>query len=212
MTRLARRLGRVREERGAALLETMLVAPVFLALVLGIFEFGLIYRDVLTVSDAAGTGARAGAVVGPRITAGGANADYSILRSVRESLGSIPTETIDRVIVFRSGPPGAGGPLAQVPPACKAGSSVDGLCNVYDPQDAFLAVQNGDHEYFSCDSGSGPACFWRPTSRNNGPSIYDIEYLGVYIKVSRPYVSGLFGDVFTFEQAAVVRLEPGVIE
>lgn len=206
------KLRRRSEDRGAAVVEAALVAPVFFMVVFAIFEFGLVYRDVLTVSDAAGNGARNGAVVGPRILAGGGNADFAIIQSVRNGLGSIKPETVASVVVFRSGPPGAGGPLAQVPAACRSGSSVNGLCNVYDPHDAFLAIQNGDRDYFDCSGGSGPACFWRPTSRSNGPSTYDIDYLGVYVRVNRPYVTGLFGDAFTFEHAEVVRLEPGVIE
>lgn len=199
------------DDRGTALLETLLVFPVFMAVVLGIFEFGLIYRDVLTTNEASGTGARTGAVIGPRITASGATADYAIIRSVREGLGSIPTSWIDHVVVFKANAPGAGGPLAQVPAACRAGTAVPGRCNVYDPQEAFLAVQNGDAAYFDCP-GSGPACAWPATSRENGPRVSDIEYLGVYIKLDRPFISGLFGDQFTSEQAVVVRLEPGVIE
>jgi len=201
---------RGRGDRGAALLETLLVFPVFMAIVLGIFEFGLIYRDVLTTNEAVGTGARQGAVIGPRVTATGASADYVIIRSVRESLGSIPTAWIDHIVVFRSNAPGAGGPLAQIPASCRAGVAVPGRCNVYDPQDAFLAVQSGDTAYFDCPGG--PACDWDPSTRSNGPRISDIEYIGVYIKLERPYVSGLFGDIFTSEQATVVRLEPGVIE
>lgn len=198
------------DDRGAALLETLLVFPVVMVLILGIFEFGLIYRDVLTANEAVGTGARSGAVIGPRLTATGATADYVIMRSVRESLGSIPTEWIDHVVVFKANAPGAGGPLAQVPAACRAGSPVAGRCNVYDPQAAFLAVQSGNAAYFECPGG--PACSWEAADRKNGPQVADIEYLGVYIRMERPYVSGIFGDVFTSEQAVVVRLEPGVIE
>ena len=202
---------RRRDDSGAALLETMLVAPVFLALVLGVFEFGLIYRDVLSVSDAAGNGARRGALIGPRIPASGVNADYEIIREVRNSLGSIQVEWVERIVVFKAGPPGAGGALAQVPQACKTGDSVPGVCNVYDPANAFLAVDDEVNDYFDCDAG-GRSCAWLPTSRSNGPTPSDIDYLGVWIRVQRPYVSGLFGDVFTFEQAAVMRLEAGPLQ
>jgi hypothetical protein len=200
-----------RDEGGAALLETMLVAPVFFALVLGIFEFGLIYRDVLSVSDAAGNAARRGALIGPRIPASGANADFEIIREVRNSLGSIQVEWVERIVIFRAGPPGAGGAMAQVPTACKTQDSIAGVCNVYDPANAFLAVDIGDNDYFDCASG-GRSCAWLPTSRRNGPTTSDIDYLGVWIRVQRPYISGLFGELFTFEQAAVMRLEAGPLE
>jgi hypothetical protein len=202
---------RERNDEGAALLETMLVAPVFFALVLAIFEFGLIYRDVLSVSDAAGNGARRGALIGPRIPASGANADFEIVREVRNSLGSVSVDWVERIVVFKAGPPGAGGAMAQVPQACKTQDSVPGVCNVYDPANAFLAVDTGNNDYFDCGSG-GRSCAWLPTSRSNGPTPSDIDYLGVWIRVQRPYVSGLFGDVFTFEQASVMRLEAGPLQ
>src|SRR5690606_5180492 len=53
-------------DRGAALMEAMLVAPVLFAVLLGILEFGLIYRDALTTSSAVNDVARMGAVIGPR--------------------------------------------------------------------------------------------------------------------------------------------------
>lgn len=203
-----------RSDNGTALVETALVIPIFIAIVLGIIEFGLVYRDVLITSDAAATGARTGAVIGPRITATLTNADYVIVKDVRESLGSTPTGWVKRVVVFRASAPSAAPALSQVPVACRNGTAVAGICNVYNPQDAFYAVQEGDADYFSCTGSGGaggPACSWRPTARKNGPSITDIEYLGVYVRVERPYVTGLFGDKFTIEQATIVRLEPGVI-
>lgn len=198
---------RSEREGGAALLETALVAPVFFLFVLGIFEFGLIYRDVLTVSDAAANGARRGAVLGPRIPASGVTGDFEIIREIRNGLGSIDVESIDRIVIFRAGPPGAGGAQAQVPNTCKTGDSVEGLCNVYDPANAFLAVDIGENEYFACPGGR--SCAWPSEDRSDGPTPSDVDYLGVWIKLSRPYVSGFFGDVFDFESASVVRLEAG---
>jgi hypothetical protein len=193
--------------RGAALLETMLVAPVFMVVVLGIFEFGLVYRDVLTVSDAVGDAARLGAVIGPRPTIAG-SADYEIVRAINDGLGRIPVEWVERIVVFRGGPPGSGSGLEQVPAPCRTGPSVPGLCNVYDPANAFLAVRDNVPEYFT-NCGH---CAWPPSSRSNGPSSFDIDYLGVYVRIARPYVTGLFGDRFTIDQVMVVRLEPGILE
>jgi hypothetical protein len=31
------------------------------------------------------------------------------------------------------------------------------------------------------------------------------------VKISRPYLTGIFGDDFTIEQAHVLRLEPGAL-
>ena len=197
-------------EGGAATLETLLVAPVILALLLGIFEFGLVYRDVLTSSDAAASGARRGAVLGPRVPASGVSADFEIIREVRNGLGSIPVEWVNRVVIYRASAPGAGSPESQVPQACKSGDSVPGVCNVYDPANAFLAVDLGENDYFACPGGR--SCAWEPSTRSNGPTPSDVDYLGVYIRIERPYVTGILGDQFTFERAAVVRLEAGRFE
>lgn len=205
------RLRRRCTERGAALIETLLVAPVFFALVLGIFEFGLIYRDLLTTADATANGARSGAVIGPRTTDSGVSADFEIIRQVRNSMGNVPVDWIDRIVVFKAAGPGAGSPVAQVPSGCKTGGSVANVCNVYDPANAFLAVDTGNNDFFA-DCPSGRACSWRPASRRNGPTAAAIDYLGVYIRLDRPYISGLFGDIFTIEQAYIVRLEPGMLE
>lgn len=198
-------------DRGAALLETLLVAPVFFAVILGIFEFGVIYRDVITTSDAAASGARMGAVLGPRPTDSGVSADYEIVRQVRNSLAGMPVEWIDRVVIFKAAGPGAGSAESQVPNQCKTGGSVSGVCNVYDPANAFLAVETDDNDFFA-NCPSGRACPWPPEDRSNGPTTGDIDYLGVWIRIERPYMSGMFGDVFTIEEAFVARLEAGVLE
>lgn len=208
---MIRRLRERGHDRGAALLETMLVAPVFMVIVLGIFEFGLIYRDVLTSSDAVANGARSGAVIGPRTLDSGVSADFEIIRQVRNSMGTVPISSIDRIVVFKATGPGAGSALSQVPNACKTGGSVTNVCNVYDPANAFLAVDTGNNDFFA-DCPSGRACAWRPASRRNGPTAAEIDYIGVYIRIDRPYVSGLFGDTYTIEQAFIVRLEPGMLE
>lgn len=207
-----------RRERGATVVETILVTPVLFLLVLGIFEFGLVYRDVLTTSDAVADAARAGAVAGPRPTADGFNADYVIVRSLREGLGSMPTEWVDRIVVFRAGPPSAGDPADQVPAACTAGVSVPGVCNSYDAQTVFGIVSStGDEvaKLFTCGVAgvsSGVSCAWDPFTRSNGPTVLDIDYLGVWVRIERPYLTQLFGDTFTIEEARVVRLEAGVLE
>lgn len=55
--------GRERQrERGAALVEFAIVVPLFLLLVFGIIEFGVIYNDLLAVRSGAREGARLGVV------------------------------------------------------------------------------------------------------------------------------------------------------
>ncbi len=52
----------VRNRRGQAIVELALILPVFLLLVVGMMEFGLVMHDYITVAEAARAGARAAAV------------------------------------------------------------------------------------------------------------------------------------------------------
>jgi hypothetical protein len=192
------------------MVETALVAPVLLLLLLAVFEYGLVYRGLLTVGDAAADASRAGSIQGPNLIEGGANADFSIVEATRMATATLDPATIERIIVFRAGPPENGSPLSQVPSSCRTGSSsATDACNVYRAVPAFNAVQEGDVEYFECDASGDPACGWVPTARVNGPTVAAIDYLGVYIELRHGYVTGLFGDSFTVERASISRLEPG---
>lgn len=203
-------------------MEAMLVAPVLFAVLLGILEFGLIYRDALTTSSAVNDVARMGAVIGPRpvpfvtqdsdgddVTVS-TTADFAMMTALREGLSSIPVDSIERIVFFRGAPGGAGTALNQLPSSCRYGTGAGMPCNIYEPREAFEAAAAGDSEYF-CGSG-GVTCAWHPYTRKNGPRPSDVEYLGVYVRLERPYLTGLFGDVFTYESASVLRLEAGVFD
>ena len=207
---------RHRSQRGVAVVEAAAVAPVLLLLILATFEFGLFFRDALTVADAAADGARIGAVVGPDLDqASGGNADFVILKSIREALASLDPYSIERIVVFKGDSAGVGAPLEQLTTPCRNGTASAahraGRCNIYeDPIAAFAAVQAGDATYFDCP-GSSVACSYNPETRDDGPNIADIDYLGVYVRLNRGSASGILGGG-AIERAAVVRLEPGLVE
>jgi len=192
------------------MVEAALVSPIFILVVFAVFEFGLAYRDVLTVGDAVTDATRIGAIQGPDVTPAGETADYSILNAVRDGLAGLDPSKIDTIVVFKAGPATDGSALSQVPAACKNGpTSAASSCNTYAPVPAYLAVQNGDVEHFKCISAGAPACGWPPTGRIDGPTTADVEFLGVYVRYQHSYVTGFFGSSFTVERAAIMRLEPG---
>lgn len=202
------------------MVEAAIVSPVVLLLLLAVFDYGLLFRDYLTMGDAVGDATRAGAVQGNRPTfiddgnggQVGVNADFTIASTLRQGLVGLPIESISGIVVFRAGDPSAGTPLEQVPTTCKSGvSSAGAVCNYYNARDAFEAVAAGDASFFQCD-GSGPACGWPPGSREDGPSVFDIDYLGVYLEIDRSFVTGVVGDQQELEYAAIQRLEPGRID
>ena len=199
-----------RRDDGAVMAEAALVSPIFLLVVFAVFEFGLAYRDVLTVGDAVTDAARVGAIQGPDVTPEGETADYSVVNAVRDGLAGLDPERIGTIVVFRAGPATAGSALSQVPAACKNGpTSTSSHCNTYPPVAAYTAIQSGDVDYFKCLQPGDPACGWPPTDRIDGPLTSDVEFLGVYVRYQHSYVTGFFGSTFTVERAAIMRLEPG---
>jgi Flp pilus assembly protein TadG len=54
--------GRRREQRGQALVELALVLPIMLLLLLGIVQFGTVFRDYIALTDATRVGARQASV------------------------------------------------------------------------------------------------------------------------------------------------------
>ena len=51
---------RVRHERGAELIEMALVLPLLMLIIMGIMDFGFLFREMSVVTNAAREGARAG--------------------------------------------------------------------------------------------------------------------------------------------------------
>jgi hypothetical protein len=200
--------------------EAAIISPLFFLLILGAMEFSLIYRDYLSVNDAAAEAAVTGAIQSKYPLTTGETADYSMMKVLRSDLAAIPYTSIDRIVIYKSTPPAAGAALATVPFSCKNGAfgaQPAAKCNVYDSYTAFLAVQNNvagfGPDYFDCaKTPTGPACGYNPATRANGPTWADIDYIGVYVKVKHQMLTKLFGSTKVLEAASVIRLEPGQLQ
>jgi hypothetical protein len=190
-------------ERGSALVETALVAPLFLLLVFGVLEVGYAWLGRSTVSNMSVTGARAGSGAADAVLA-----DHSVLRTVQGGAASLGAARITMVVVYR-----ATGPDDRVPPACRTASVTDSAttrgCNRYVAADLTRPASD-----FGCVAPPGPAPkpdrFWCPTTRRtalqgvNGPP----DYLGVYVEAAHDQLVGLGWPAFTFTQDTVMRIEP----
>jgi Flp pilus assembly protein TadG len=187
-------------DRGAAMVEFVLIAPVFALIVAGVLEFGLAFRDSMTVSNALRSGARVGSNAGRERAA-----DYTILKSVEAAMAEVPSSRILRVIVYK-----ANTSNSAVPANCLAVSGsggVAGSCNVYRTSD--LSRPASDFTA-SCagNSGSAPDRYWCPTGRQAQQAL-GADYLGVYMEVRYTYVTKIFpGTGITIHDRAVMRLEP----
>jgi hypothetical protein len=180
-------------ERGAALVEFALVAPVLLLLIFGAFEYGMFFKDYLTVSNTTRTGARVGSAAGSS-----ADADYQILQAVKAAATALPggSSSIQYISIYRSTSTG-GGPTST----CQTTSSASDRCNVY--TSSALSQPVGK---FGCGAGSLDSV-WCPTTRGDSQAIGP-DYIGVWVKTTHGFVTKLFGPSKTITDTVVMRIEP----
>jgi Flp pilus assembly protein TadG len=191
---------RARGERGATLVESALITPILLLFIFGIFEFGFAFRDYLTVANATREGVREASVAGNL-----ADTDYRTLRSIQRATAALSTNGLDLVVVFK-----ATSPTDAVPASCAAGTSVPNVCNVYMASD-FNVVETD----WGCQSTSNtppdpidsPDLNWCPKDRQVSTGS-GLDYVGIYVKATHEYVTGLFGDTIVFEDQMILKVEP----
>lgn len=198
-------LGRHRRchgERGATLVESAIITPVLLLLVFGIFEFGFAFRDYLAVANSTRDAAREASVAGDV-----ADADYRMLRAVERASAALPDGAIDRIVIWE-----AAGPTDTVPSGCAGGTASAGSggvwCNVYSDADLSTPeVQFGCQEIALGDPYDSPDRFWCPSDREVSVGS-GLDYVGVYMKITHSYITGLFGDDVVFEDQLILKVEP----
>lgn len=192
---------RFTDDGGAVLVEAALITPLFVYLLFGILEFGGAFRDYLTTSNAASSATRAASIWGSSI-----DADYQTMRAVQKASTAMPLSQIDYIVVWK-----ATGSEDTVPAACReaptanggtASSPAIGACNRY----------SGSHisapsSTWTC-SGSDPIRHYCPTGRRVSLDGAGPDYLGVYVSVTHPWVTGLFGSSITMSEQSITKLEP----
>jgi hypothetical protein len=182
-------------ERGAALVEFALVLPVLMLLVFGAFEYGMFFKDYLTVSNTTRTGARVGSAAGSS-----ADADYQILQAVKAAATALPggSNSIQQISIYKSTSAG-GGPTAT----CQTGSSATDKCNTYTAS-AFSQPSSK----FGCGGGSLDSV-WCPTTRIDSQAVGP-DYVGVWVKTTHGFVTKLFGSSRAITDSVVMRIEPRI--
>lgn len=202
MTSILRARGRAAnaDDRGAALVEFALILPVVTVLLLGIFEYGNLWRQVGTLERAAQQGARA-------VTqqADGRFADYEALRSVDSATRGMSGVEVTRVIVYL--PADANG---SVPDSCLS-SSVPEVCNTYSGTQVRTVNPVG---FPTAGGASNPTCAggswdagWCPTTRPRSDT--NPMQVGVHVTVEYTPVTGLIpGPTMTVTRQAIYQIEP----
>lgn len=198
-TRLQSLRRRSNDERGAILVEFVLVIPLFMVLVLGIFEIGKAWESSQTVVQASRSGARTVSQLGTH-----SQADREALLAVASTFGA-DLGDIQRVVIFEADNNGDmphPGCLNPNPPSSAP-------CNSYGPtQIAALANDSAfaDPDGSGC-SGGDYSDNWCPTDRDNNQR--DATYVGVYVAFTEQYQTGFFGGgTYTLTETTVMRIEP----
>ena len=87
-------------EKGAALVEMAIVLPLLVILVFGIVEYGLLFKEKLTIAAATSSAARTGATMGNREAA-----DFRILQALEAGLfDQVDSKVLISVDIFKANP------------------------------------------------------------------------------------------------------------
>ena len=198
---------RGRGERGVAMVEMALVAPLLALLIGGIVEFGMLWRDDLTASASTRASARVVSNLGDDHLA-----DYEALLALNAGISGLTNLNVDGVLVYEAsaadGEPhascfdGSGDPVASA-----------GRCNFYTA--AQLTAISGIDCSVACAEfpddaacASGWATYFCPQLRSTDQGA-GTSLVGIWVRINRDYVTGLFpGTGVTITDQTVMRVEP----
>ena len=187
--------------RGVAMIETVLVLPFLVTLMVGILEFGMAWRDSIAVSTALRQSARTSASQGAS-----GSSDYYALQALNAGLAGLPSDAIRRIVVYNATTNSAPDPtcLSLTAPGGQTGARA---CNVYNASALILASTS----FSSTATGSCPADavdrYYCPLTRKVIQSA-GVDAVGVYIEVKHDFASRIFGAGLTIRDKFIVRLEP----
>jgi Flp pilus assembly protein TadG len=192
---------RHRGERGVAIIEMALVAPLLLLLLFGIAEFGVALTNGNRLETAVSTAARVASSSGSST-----DADRNVLLSLRASLPPNLLANVTRVVVFSSDSSGniASGCLTASPGSgIGGGTAATGAnrCNTY--SGTTLRNVTATTNLGSSDD------FWPASTRRDhlsGPP----DYIGVLVQTSSNSITGTYWDTFSYTKRSVYRIAPDI--
>lgn len=202
-------------QRGAVLIEFVVIVPVLLTLAFGTAEFGMAWRESAALTRTTGQAARTLSSIGSN-----SYADKEMLLAFSTSLGSSPRVSMqadDFVIVYNA----KSSPDGRVPAGCLSGGipqSVPNLCTVYTKSDIdsqLAGYTSADLLDSDCQSAASAGEGWDPCSRNwftsnQNPDAAAQTEVGVYAQVTYSPITGSFlGMKLTRE--SVYQIEPCMV-
>ncbi len=190
---------RARDDRGAAALEFALVSLLLITLVFGIIEFALLLRDHVAVTSAVRAGARiasaeAGAgkadcIATPCTPGAAPKLAQDAADAIQRAGSAMPKDSIDELWVYKANASGFPGAATSMDTATCSTNCV--RFRWRDASDRFVYVDG------SWDSRSIAACAGA-----------DTDAVGIYMKATHKFITGLFGASMGVFDRAVMRFEP----
>ena len=192
------RTSRDNRDRGATLIEAAVVLPVLLLVVIGIMEFGLAFKDYLTVSYLSREGARIAALAGDSNTA-----DCDILTGLGALIAPGDLARLDEIQIYKANAStGAQGGSYNVAEYSGNDATTCVAPIGADPTDGWNISYVG--------SGYNPLSRNVAVSKTTGGAALDI--IGVRVILTRNWVTGFgpFSGSMTIDEATITRMEPEV--
>jgi len=181
-------------ERGATLVEAAMSYGLLMLALFGLVEFGLAFKDFLSVSHATREGVREGATLG-----NDRHADIAILRKVEESLGPVGLVGGSEVRVFNADDPDLGTTYTYRP---GTGCSSIGTVGLLGCCDWSPCPEPGRSSYHTPD--------WDPHDRDISAPITD--RIAVQVNMTHRWLTGYFGASTDFTATSRLQIEPQVFE
>jgi hypothetical protein len=185
-------------QRGAVAVETALVTPVLIIVLLGIIELPMLIRDYVAVTSAARTGARVAAaepgclptIANPCPATDPAPFGQLAADAVTRNGTALPAQSIRYILVYKANADGYPGALSSMPSSCAGVTSC--LAYTWNATSGAFAPSGG-----SWDRQTVNACF--PTN---------VDSVGVQVVADHEFLSGLLGTSLTMSEHAVMNFEP----
>lgn len=179
------RPGRCRPGRcdhGSVAVEFALIAPLLIALLFGVIEFALLLRDHLATASLVRAGVRTASAL-PRQAV---MVDTTV-QAMERAGSALPRNAYSELWIYRATPAGT--------PQSGNFSSCDRDCVRYAWDDTGRFSRSG-------------GTTWDPNTINACPGDPNADSVGVYLKATHRWLTGMFSDVTEVADHAVMRFEP----
>ncbi len=178
------RLTKRRSQRGAVAVEAALITPLFVLLVFGIIEFGLMFKDYLAVVSSVRAGARI-ASAEPRNTNFATDAAAQVAREG----SALNLSLVSELWVYK---------------ANKTTGTPVGYSDFSNCTTCVKFKWDASSKKFLPIAGTT----WDPNSQNACPGDPAHDSIGVYLKYKHPSVTGMIIKDFDLTSSTVMSFEP----